>query len=132
MTHSFHEETAEVAIVPNSGATVVVGSVPVFAPGCWQVFAEFKFTDNLSGQVGAISFRLTVHGGAPPVQVGGTENPSPLHTDIPNPPSSSLVVNPGLRTVDAQVNNPVTGNAGGVRVSVRFEAKFLSGPGVAP
>jgi hypothetical protein len=130
MSHSAYVCTAETAVVPPSGATVVLGSVPAFATGCWQVTAKFKFTDNVSGQVGAIIFRLTVHGGAPPVQVGATENPSPLHTDIISPPSATLVINAGTRSVDAQLNNPVGANA--VRADVLFEVEFLSGPGVAP
>jgi hypothetical protein len=55
--------------------------------------------------------------------VGGTENPSSLHTNIPNPPSSSMVVTLATGTIDVRLTNPVAGNP--VRAAVIVDVEYL-------
>src|SRR5215471_3461589 len=97
-----------VQTVPNDGALHIIAQVPVQATGCWQVTAKIKYVDTVAGTIAAITFRLTVQGGTAvglPVQVGGTENPSALHSNITNVPSSSMVVTAATATIDVRANN---------------------------
>ncbi len=109
--------------VPADGANHIIAQIPVQFVGCLQVTAKIKYVDSVTQLVAAITFRLTVQGGATPVQVGGTENPSALHSNIVSPPSSSMVVTPGTQTVDVRANNPIGSNA--VEAGVLFEVEFL-------
>jgi hypothetical protein len=117
-----------------AGVSATIGSVRVGTvggagntTGPYRVDCDFEIVDA-AGTIATISLRIIVSGGNAPVQVGGTETPSALHTNMVSPPSAiTLTVNPGTKNVDAVVTNSAAGNP--LRARATFTVAFLLSPG---